>query len=97
MMRDWRARLSRDLVWRAVKISLVVGSILNLINQGEVLWATAELSIPHVLLNYLVPFAVSSFSAMQARAQSQPVSKAFRTADVRPAASARSPGRRSTD
>lgn len=62
MMRDWRSRLSRDLVWRAVKISFVVGSILNLINQGEVLWGAAELSIVHVLLNYLVPFAVSIFS-----------------------------------
>jgi hypothetical protein len=97
MMRDWCSRLSRDLVWRAVKISFVVGSILNLINQSDVLWGAAELSIPHVLLNYLVPFAVSLFSAMQAREQSQPVSTAIRTADVRPAASARSPGRRSTD
>jgi len=97
MMRDWCSRLSRDLVWRAVKISFVVGSILNLINQSDVLWGAAELSILHVLLNYLVPFAVSLFSAMQARAQSQPVSTAIRTADVRPAASARSPGRRSTD
>lgn len=96
MMRDWCSRLSRDLVWRAVKISFVVGSILNLINQGEVLWGAAELSIPHVVLNYLVPFAVSLFSAMQARAQSRPLSKAFKTADVRPAASARNPGRRST-
>lgn len=97
MMRDWRTRLSRDLVWRAVKISLIVGSILNLINQGEVLWATAELSIVHVLLNYLVPFAVSIFSAMQARAQSRPVSTAVRTPDVRPVASARNPERRTTD
>lgn len=97
MMRDWRSRLSRDLVWRAVKISFVVGSILNLINQGEVLWGAAELSIPHVLLNYLVPFAVSIFSAMQARAQSRPVSTAVRTADVRPVASARNPERRTTD
>lgn len=97
MMRDWCSRLSRDLVWRAVKISFVVGSILNLINQGEVLWGAAELSIPHVLLNYLVPFAVSLFSAMQARAQSQPMSTAVRIPDVRPAASARNPGRRRTD
>lgn len=97
MTRDWCSRLSHDLVWRAVKISFVVGSILNLINQGEVLWGAAELSIPHVLLNYLVPFAVSLFSAMQARAQSQPVSAAVRTADVHPAASAGNPGRRTTD
>jgi len=97
MMWDWRARLSRDLAWRAIKISFVVGSILNLINQGEVLWGAAELSIPHVLLNYLVPFAVSLFSAMQARAQSQPMSTAVRTPDVRPAASARNPGCRRTD
>ena len=56
-----------DLVWRAAKISLVVGSILNLVNQGNVLWGDAELEILHFLLNYLVPFGVSTFSAMQVR------------------------------
>ncbi|WP_372874066.1 hypothetical protein [Pseudomonas sp.] len=80
-----------------IQIPLVVGSILNLINQGEVLWGAAELFIPHVLLNYPVPFAVSLFSAMQARAQSRPVSTTVRTADVRPVVSARNPGRRTTD
>lgn len=95
-MRKWCSRLSHDLVWRALKISFVVGSILNLINQGEVLWGAVELSIAHVLLNYLVPFAVSLFSAMQARAQSQPVSTVVRTPDVLPVASARNPERRTT-
>lgn len=67
MTRQWVARLPTEILWRAAKIALFVGSILNLINQGDALWGSAELSLPHVLLNYLVPFAVSAFSAVQAR------------------------------
>jgi hypothetical protein len=47
----------------AVKIALVVGSVLNLINQGEALWRGSGVSWPHVLLNFLVPYCVASYSA----------------------------------
>ena len=87
--------LPKKLLWRAARIALVVGTILNLINQGDVLWGGAELSFLHFLLNYLVPFGVSSFSFMQA-AQSGSAA-AVRTAGVRPAASASCPARRRTD
>lgn len=60
-------RSSVDLLLRAAKISLIVGSALNLINQGDVLWGDSELSIMHLLLNYVVPFGVSTFSALQVR------------------------------
>lgn len=82
-----------DLLWRAAKISLVVGSVLNLVNQGDVLWGDTELEIWHFLLNYLVPFGVSSFSAMQAR-DSQPLSLEVRTLDDRPATNATCRARR---
>lgn len=67
MIRQAVIRLPIEIVWRAAKISLLVGSILNLINQGDALLGSAELSLPHALLNYLVPFGVSAFSAVQAR------------------------------
>lgn len=47
----------------AVKVAFVVGVILNVINQGPALWQGAAVSLWHVLLNFAVPFCVSSYSA----------------------------------
>ena len=55
--------LQPHIVRNAVKIALVVGSVLNLINQGEALWRGSGVSWPHVLLNFLVPYCVASYSA----------------------------------
>lgn len=71
MVYNWLAHCSADVMWRATKIALVVGSILNLINQGEALLDSGKLSIPHLLLNYCVPFAVSAYSALQTRASAK--------------------------
>lgn len=46
----------------ALRISLVVGTMLNLINQGERVWAGGALSWPHIMLNFAVPFCVAVFS-----------------------------------
>jgi hypothetical protein len=37
--------------------------VLNLINQGEAIMTGAGISWLHVVLNFLVPYAVASFSA----------------------------------
>jgi len=58
-----RASLSRHIIYSSLKIALVVGSILNLINQGENLLNEATISWFHLLLNYLVPYCVASYSA----------------------------------
>ena len=58
-----RASLSRHIVKNALKIALVVGSILNVINQGENLLNGDTISWFHLLLNYLVPYCVASYSA----------------------------------
>lgn len=47
----------------SLKISLVVGTLLNVINQGPALWGGANLSWIHLGLNFLVPFSVAYFSA----------------------------------
>jgi len=57
------AVFSRQIVMSAARVSLVVGCVLNLINQGEVLFSGAQVSWRHVVLNFLVPYAVSSYSA----------------------------------
>ena len=53
---------------RSLWVALVVGTILNLINQGENLLAGGAISWPHTLLNYVVPFCVSGFSAARVAA-----------------------------
>lgn len=47
----------------SLKIALVVGGILNLINQGHAIFGPEAVSISHVLLNFIVPFCVASYSA----------------------------------
>ncbi len=51
----------------ALKVAAVVGTILNLINQGDVLWGDASVRFPHLALNYLVPYLVSSHSIVKAQ------------------------------
>ena len=51
------------IVRNAVKVSLVVGTLLNLINQGDVIVANGAISWTHFVLNYIVPYCVASYSA----------------------------------
>jgi len=51
------------IVGNATKVALVVGTILNLINQGNALFGSETISWPHMFLNYLVPYCVASYSA----------------------------------
>ncbi|MBM7423429.1 hypothetical protein [Spongiibacter marinus] len=52
----WHSAMSRPVVFTALKVAAVVGTILNVINQGEVLWAGVEPDLPRLLLNYLTPY-----------------------------------------
>jgi hypothetical protein len=53
---------------RALKIALIVGTLLCLINQGDII-ITGEMANIHwqkILLTYLVPYGVSLYSAISA-------------------------------
>jgi hypothetical protein len=54
---------SRKIVFNALRISMVVGTVLNLINQGAAIMSWSGISWGHVLLNFLVPYCVASYSA----------------------------------
>ncbi len=54
--------LSPPVSTNALKVALVVGTILNLINQGSAVWQGASIDWHRLALNYLVPFLVSSYS-----------------------------------
>lgn len=53
---------SRKQVKRAFFTSTIVGTILNLINQGQVLWADEPLNVFKFCLTYLVPYCVATFA-----------------------------------
>jgi hypothetical protein len=51
---------------RCGAVALVVGTILNLINQGEALFGAATVSWAKLVLTYLVPFFVCAYGALTA-------------------------------
>ena len=60
---------SRRIVWPALKVSLVVGTVLNVVNNGQQFWTHHTLSLWQVALNFVVPFCVSSYSAARNEAR----------------------------
>lgn len=54
---------SGRIVKNAMRIALVVGTILNLVNQGGAILAGNGVSWSHVALNFFVPYCVASYSA----------------------------------
>lgn len=55
---------------RACLVAIVVGTLLNLINQGDAIWH-GGLNWPKAILTYLVPFAVSTHGAVSARRETR--------------------------
>jgi hypothetical protein len=53
----------RRIALPALKVALVVGTMLNLVNQGVDLLQGLPLNTTQMLLNFVVPFCVSSYSA----------------------------------
>jgi len=51
---------------RSLKIALIVGTILNVINQPGVFFGDAKLDIVKAILTYIVPFCVSMYGAITA-------------------------------
>jgi hypothetical protein len=54
---------SARIVKSAACVSLVVGTILNVINQGTAIFGGSGVSWFHLFLNFLVPYCVASYSA----------------------------------
>jgi len=59
----WRIVRQKHIRRNALRVSLVVGSALNLINQGGALLHGGAISWIQLLMNYLVPYCVASYSA----------------------------------
>jgi len=64
---------TRKVLIRAIKTSLIVGTILNIINQGDVIF-TLDFNLINwgkLFLTFLVPFLVSGFSIARTNSLSQ--------------------------
>jgi len=51
---------------------LVVGAILNLINQGDALLSGGHLNLTKIALTFLVPYCVATYGAVSYRLQAGP-------------------------
>ena len=60
----WRVARSPGVVWRALRVAMVVGSVLVLINHGDHL-LTGHLA-PNDLYKILLTYCVSTYSATSA-------------------------------
>lgn len=62
-----RLALAKSVRRRAALVALVVGTILNLINQGDAVAHGLGVNWAKLLLTYLVPYLVSTHGAVAAR------------------------------
>ena len=56
-----------DIAFSSLRIALVIGTVLNLINQGGYWFHGEDLHVGHLILNYVVPFCVAAYSAIRTR------------------------------
>jgi hypothetical protein len=58
---------------RSLWVALVVGTVLNLINQGDTLLAGRRIDVAKLALTYLVPYIVSTYGAVSFRMHARTV------------------------
>lgn len=56
---------------RSLIVAVVVGTILNLINQGDALFGAASINWLKAMLTYIVPYCVSTYGAVSYRIASE--------------------------
>jgi len=76
--------ISQSIVKRAIKVSLIVGTTLNFINQGEALLSLnlANIGLVKILLTYIVPYSVTTYTATAMKVEFQIGTKAILDADL---------------
>jgi hypothetical protein len=68
----WLYAISDGVPRRSLWVALVVGTILNLINQGDVLLSGQRGDFTKLTLTYVVPYLVSTYGAVSFRLHAQP-------------------------
>ena len=63
----WECCVAPGVPRRSLAAAVVVGTILNLINQGDALFAGRRLDWVKLLLTYIVPYCVATYGAVAFR------------------------------
>jgi len=58
--------LRRETIKRSLIVAVIVGTVLNIINQGDVVSGNATFDLLKCVLTYLVPFCVSTYGSASA-------------------------------
>jgi len=66
-LRIGRCCTSEGVPMRSLIVALIVGAILNLINQGDVLLGGGRLNLWKLILTFAVPYAVATYGAVSYR------------------------------
>ena len=68
---NWRAAgrcaISDGVPRRSLVVALIVGTVLNLINQGDALLSGAHLDLTKIVLTFAVPYCVATYGAVSYR------------------------------
>lgn len=60
---------------RSFVVAVIVGAILNLINQGDALLSGGPLNLTKIILTFVVPYCVATYDAVSYRLQAAPRSQ----------------------
>ena len=52
---------------RSLYVAFIVGTVLNLINQGDALWSAGSINWVKIILTYIVPYCVCTYGAVSFR------------------------------
>jgi hypothetical protein len=63
----WRCAVSDGIPRRSLAAAAVVGTVLNLINQGDALFTGRSIDWTKLALTYLVPYCVTTYGAVSYR------------------------------
>ena len=63
----WHYAVSGGVPRRSLWVAAIVGTILNLINQGDRLLSGQSLDLAKLALTYIVPYCVATYGAVSAR------------------------------
>jgi predicted RNA-binding Zn-ribbon protein involved in translation (DUF1610 family) len=77
--------ISKPVLSRAIKVALIVGTALNIINQGEnfLMLHFEQLNILKLILTYFVPYAVTTYTATAMNLEFKIGTKAVVSADLK--------------
>lgn len=63
----WQFCVSDGVPRRSMVVALIVGTVLNLINQGDVLFGGGGINFVKMALTFMVPYCVATYGAVSYR------------------------------